>query len=353
MTILPDTEDRFHNVTAPGAYEWSYFDGLSEDGEWGFVAIWFRGIPMSPNYTAAIDRHFSRPTGTPPDPADYSAFNFNIYHRGRRIYYALHERPRELWAGSASTPDLRLAGNTVHAGVGPGRERIYLLAVDTELPWQRSRVVGDIRIDAPWSDLSAISTRYDPDAQGHFWVPAALDGRFTAQLDLWRRGRGVDKLRFSGRAYHDRNFGTRPLHHIPGAWEWGRVHSKRDLFVYFMLAAEPDRESPFRRLILLRDGALLASESEVEPESFPGHRHWTGLAWPEATAAEGRRLAFRATPRGALDSGPFYHRHLSDFHVTLDGEQVIDAPGIGEYLLPARLGIGFFRPFVRFRVRRS
>lgn len=355
MFILPPTADNFHNVTAPGAYEWTYFDGLSEDGEWGFVAIWFRGIPMSPYYTAAIDRHLSNPAGSPPNPEDYAAFNFNIYHRGRRIYYALHERPRELWSGSESTPDVRLANNTVHAGSGPNGSRIYLLAIDTRLPWQRSRVMGDIRIESPRSTLDSLGSPYIPGSQGHFWVPAALDGLFNAQLDIWRRGAGVQKLRFTGRAYHDRNFGTRPLHQIEGAWEWGRVHSERDLFVYFMLPAQSAGDPPFGTLLYLRDGALVASESEVRQENRPGRLHWTGLRYPVSIGAEGAsgRLGFRATPRRSLDSGPFYHRYLSDVDVRLDGKSVIHAPGIGEYLMPSRLGVGFFRPFVKFRVRRG
>ena len=329
MFILSPSADNFHNVTAPGAYEWTYFDGLSEDGEWAFVAIWFRGIPMSPYYTAAIDRHLANPSRPAPDPEDYSAFNFNIYHRGRCIYYALHERPRDLWSGSTSTPDVRLAGNTMHAGTGKDGSRIYLLAIDTARSWQRSRVVGDIRIESPRFDLAGLGSTYEPGSEGHFWVPAALDGRFNAQLDLWKRGRGVDKLRFTGRAYHDRNFGTRPLHHLEGQWQWGRVHSERDLFVYFMLPAQSAGDPPFGTLLYLRDGALVASESEVQQENAPGRAHWTGLPYPTLVAAEGSsgRLGFRAVPRRALDSGPFYHRFLSDVTVRLDDRSVIEAPG--------------------------
>ncbi|KXK54869.1 MAG: Acyclic carotenoid 1,2-hydratase [Chlorobi bacterium OLB7] len=183
MTILPESEDHFHQLSQTGAYEWSYFDGLSDDGEWGFVAIWFRGVPMSPWYSAAADRALRR--GEALDPLRHCAFNFSLYHRGRRIYFALHERGGETFRTDYRTADVSFGGNTLYANAIPAGGTFYALSVDTEFPRQASRVVGEIAIRSERQDLSPLLQHQPappPDGEEHFWIPAALAGSFTANL---------------------------------------------------------------------------------------------------------------------------------------------------------------------------
>lgn len=358
MTILHDSEDYFHNLVSPGSYEWSYFDGLSEDAEWGFVAIWFRGCPMSPYYTAAIDHYFRNPSSAPPDPGEYVAFNFNLYHRGRRIYYALHEQPRSLWHDELHRSDIKLAGNTVRFGYPRQGGKTTLLGIDTRLSYQMSHIVGDIDIDWRQQDLDSLTSDYVRTETGHFWVPAALDGKFTAQLDLWRLGRRTRPLHFNGRAYHDRNFGTAPLHHLEAAWHWGRVHSDEHTFVYFAVLPEREgRSERFQRMILLSNGMLAGKADSFDLYDSPRSPHWSTLPYPRVVKGENGGavpLDFIAQQAYTVDSGPFYHRLISEFTVRMSGLPMIDsAPGITEFLRPARLGVAPFRPFVKFRVRRG
>jgi hypothetical protein len=355
MYLLPGSEDRFHGLTGPGSYEWSYFDGLSEDGEWGFVAIWFRGCPMSPYYTAAIDRWLADRSAPPPDPDDHAAFSLGLYHRGRRVYSVLHERPRDLFQADTAGPDVRLGGNAVRGGKGPDGGITYLFFLDTKLGLQTSRLSGDIEINALPSAADALATTNDPAAEGHFWVPAALDGTFTARLDLWRLGRGVERIRFGGRAYHDRNFGTSPLHHLKADWHWGRVHSGARLFVYFAVVPDSPDEPSFRRLILLENGRLVDAVDDftLDAEWRGGGLSTLRLPGHLAGRAPGGDIAFDVRDGRALDSGPFYHRMLSRIDLARDGERWIEGSGITEFLRPPRLGVAPFRPFVKFRVRRG
>ncbi|MEP7217663.1 MAG: hypothetical protein ABI876_02040 [Bacteroidota bacterium] len=353
MIVLQPSEDHFHGLETPGSYEWSYFDGLSDDGEWGFVAIWFRGCPMSPYYTAAIDRH--RSGGAAPDPADFAAFNFNLYHRGRRIFYTLQERPRQLFSASDHLPDVRLAGNVVRGGENRktgGAD--YFLDFDTKLPFGRSRLVGDIVVTSRSLDSGASGVPYNPTSGGHFWVPAALGGDFTARLDLWRFGRGVRRVRFSGSAYHDRNFGTEPLHHLRADWHWGRLHSEGKVFVYFAVLPD-DGGAPFTRMLLLENGRAERTIGDFALLEDPRRRHWSSLSYPagiSAAAADGR-FRMRVDRNSTLDSGPFYHRFLSNIRVESEDAGIVEGIGITEFLRPSRLGVAPFRPFVKFRVRRG
>ena|GEM_PF-1114770 len=353
MIILDGSEDRSHALIDPGSYEWSYFDGLSEDGEWGFVAIWFRGCPMSPYYTAAIDRWFRNPSPAPPDPEDYAAFSFSLYRRGRRVYSMLHERPRELFSADPRGPEIRLGGNAVRHGASPAGDHRYLIYLDTRFGAQTGRLSGDIEISAPPGELGDLVSAYDPTAGRHFWVPAAPDGAFTARLDLWRLGRGVERARFSGRAYHDRNFGSEPLHHLKADWHWGRIHSNGRLFVYFAVLPDAPDATPFTRALLMERGRLVDAASSFSPDIGMRGGHWSTLRFPEHVAGSSGPIGFSAAGGRALDSGPFYHRILSPMEVTYNGERWVDGRGITEFLRPPRLGVAPFRPFVKFRVRRG
>ncbi len=355
MVVLRDSEDRFHNLTTPGSYEWTYFDGLSDDGEWGFVAIWFRGCPMSPHYTAAIDRHIRNPALPPPRPEDFSAFSFNLYHRGRRIFSSLQEMPGDSPGGDSSNADARLGRNAVRGERSRTGSKSYLFYLDVALGLGRARLVGDIEMHAPPGDLGEIASEYDPAAEGHFWVPVALQGTFTARIDLWRLGRSTRKARFSGRAYHDRNFGTGPLHHLQADWHWGRLHSERHLFVYFSVMPDEPGQSPFRRMLLLENGGLICHADDLVLRESTRGAHWSTLRYPKELAGDsaGAGLRFAARQQHAVDAGPFYHRLISGFNVELDGRTIANGPGITEFLRPPRLGVAAFRPFVKFRVQRG
>jgi carotenoid 1,2-hydratase len=353
MTILHEAEDRFHDLSTPGAYEWSYFDGLSEDGRWGFVAIWFRGIPMSPYYSAAIDRHRDNPSSIAPDPLDYVAFNFNLYDRGKRVCYALHERPRALFETDYETSRVRLGGNVLDAAVEDDGRRIHRLRIDTRLPFQRSRVEGEIVVKSSRQDLGRIVQASPGSYEGHYWVPAALDGTFAADLRIGR-WRGSERISFAGRAYHDRNFGTEPLYDLPGDWQWGRLHSGPYAFVYFQVArGDPARE--FRSALLLKDGALVAHSGRFVLAAEGRRPHWMTLPYFDALSGDSGSdgLRFDVRPLGMLDSGPFYHRFLSEVRLEIPEGGEIRGRGIGELLRPSRLRVAVFRPFVRFRVRRG
>lgn len=362
MIILSDSEDRFHNLTTPGSYEWTYFDGLSEDAEWAFVAIWFRGCPMSPYYTAAIDRYLRNPGTPPPRPEEYCAFNFSLYHRGRSVFHTLEELPAGCFSTVPGTADARLGTNAVRGETSRNRPASYMLYIDAKSTLGSSRVVGDIEITARGQDLGGLGEDYrepidtshdDGSRDAHFWVPAALDTTFTARLDLWRLARSTQKARFHGRAYHDRNFGTGPLHHLHADWHWGRVHSGRHAFVYFAVPPDDRGTSPFRHLLLLDEGRLVRHAADFELSESPRKSHWAGLSHAkEIHGKSGAGLDVNVAARRRLDSGPFYHRFLSDIHVTGDAMSSINAPGITEFLRPTRLGVAAFRPFVKFRVRK-
>ncbi len=355
MIILNPTEDYFHGLTEPGSYEWSYFDGLSADGELAFVAIWFRGCPMSPYYSAAADRALANRAsaghgGKAANPDDYCALALGVYSHGKRVYSALHEGPGMRFAANGA--DVRFGNSTVHASVTANGTRSYLITIESQLMLGRGGLRGDIEIVAPPVALGSLASEYEQTPGTHYWVPVAPEATFTARLDRWRGGRGINKLRFGGRAYHDRNLGTAPIHGLAGDWYWGRLHADGAAFVYFAVAGDSGAPD-FARAFVFRNGQVVAAEQDVAFSAESWARHWATLPYPRVLRGGGRSgLQFSAQAGRVVESGPFYHRMIGEIAANVSG-QTMRGPAIMEYLRPSRLGVAAFRPFVKFRVRRA
>jgi hypothetical protein len=359
MTILPESEDHFHQLSETGSYEWSYFDGISDDGQWGFVAIWFRGAPLSPWYSAAVERALRRGEALP--PLRHCAFHFSLFHRGKRIYSALHERDGESFHTDYRTPDVRLRDNSLYANAIPAGGTHYAISVDTEFPRQTSRVVGEIAIRSEHQELKPLlesqleSQMPRPHVQ-HFWVPAALAGNFTAELGLWRLAGGTKRISFGGRAYHDRNFGTEPLHHLPGNWLRGHAHSGERTFLYFHVGGL-DTRPQFQHALLLEKGTIVAQASSLTlVQADPKKKRW-GIGHAGILHGTSKELEFTVTPRWCVDAGPLCHRSIQSITVRQQGaqwpEQTMEGVGIGEVLRPDRAAVAWIRPLVKFGARRT
>ena len=81
--VLDPAEDAAHEHwlrETPGAYEWWYYDALSDDGEWALTCIWFLGNPFSPYYRLAA-------LGQRADPFAHNALYFALYRHGRLHAY--------------------------------------------------------------------------------------------------------------------------------------------------------------------------------------------------------------------------------------------------------------------------
>ena len=351
MTVLHPSEDRFHNLQERGSYEWTYFDGLSEDGEHAFTAIWFRGIPMSPYYTAAIDAETKDAS-----PGRYCAFAFGLYRNGRRIASGLEEGPEDLFFGDGDSPDAKFMANTLHSAQHPNGTTAFHIAVDVRRPLLAGRILGQIELKFPVHDAPDGAEAYQAGPGKHFWVPAAPNGSFSAALDLVGTGRSSQKIRFDGRAYHDRNLGTEPLHTVDVDWYWGRVHFDSRAFVFFDVRSRTEKQgsglAPFQHVLLYENGTLIDQMEGLQCVADGWRNHWATLPYPGTIRSQNNAsTGFAARTNGQFDSGPFYHRMAAQFSINSNGS-AIQAPGMTEYMRPSRLGVAAFRPFVKFRVHR-
>ncbi len=110
--ILDPTEEAAHGEwlrRTPGAYEWWYFDALSDDGRHALTCIWFLGNPFSPYYRQAA-------RGQAADPFRHNALFFALYRDGRLHAYHFTRFPTaQIAAGEALPLKLQFGDNRLAA----------------------------------------------------------------------------------------------------------------------------------------------------------------------------------------------------------------------------------------------
>lgn len=321
QVLTGEGHDGCHWCDESGAYEWWYADARDAHGEWGAVVILFRGMPMSPDYLAAIQRGNAI-------PMEACGYSVSVYHRGKRIAMAFRGVPAEECAFN-EVPDVTVG--PVQLRYANGR---LAISVDTFDPRAPQRVVLQLELAAPISFTDSGA----PFSDCHGWVLAAprLEGTMHVRMNQYGQ-RMVDRV-IPVVGYHDHNMGRRAMHLDFGDWHWGRVHLRNATFVFlqterFMWAATIDA-------------------SGIHPWNEPDCRvaGWRftlmGLRSPTAlhiNEGEGGHRECMIVHGAVLEDGPFYRRYASTF--TFNDGQAGD--GYAEYMNVRRFQSAWMRPFLR------
>jgi carotenoid 1,2-hydratase len=324
-----ENDARHIDPRRPGAYEWSYFDALSDDGRYALVAIYFLGTPMSPYYKA-VD------AGGQPLPVDWCGVFFTLHERigGRwreRAYaYNLHRES----VFSDTAPEI-VVGKSGVAFRKDHTAAVWTLAVEEPGLW-RGRVRARLKFVAAEPRGPILR---EGDAQAHAWVCAAPDGLVEGTVTL-PTGR---EIAFRGRGYHDHNFGTLPFADT-GIWYWARAHFPAagpfTSAVVYHRETPPGMGSDQTVLLLYRRGGGPPESPVITIEATEPTRNAYGLRYDRALhwSARGGDLIGSLVlqgDRGALAEGPFYRRLPAT--MTLESGERQTAEGIGEVFRPARL----------------
>ena len=119
--ILDPLEDVAHGEwlrTVTGAYEWWYFDALSDDGQWALTCIWFLGNPFSPYYRLSTRKQAA-------DPFAHNALFFALYRDGHlHAYHFTRFAPALVHADEVCPATLQFGPNALASE--PGRYELRL-----------------------------------------------------------------------------------------------------------------------------------------------------------------------------------------------------------------------------------
>jgi carotenoid 1,2-hydratase len=291
----------------PGGYAWWYIDAESDDGSQALTLILFVGSVFSPHYHRACNQGGTATA----NPQQHCAVNLALYGAkspGWRFNeYAAAECQR--------SPNRLQIGNSVahwHQGA---------LHVDLDEPagLLKPRLRGSLILRP-----SPASTHPGPrslHASGrHSWWPVAPCARLEVHLNQ-------PGLRWSGRAYHDTNFGSEPLGQAFLSWHWQRTWHPDGTLIWYRPVARQGAAAPAL-------GLLCRPNGEQEVMALPAEQAFSKTRWGLCRQATGSLIE-----RRRLEDTPFYARALTQ--VQVDGHSL---SGMHEQVDLQR----FARPWVQF-----
>ncbi len=337
LVLQPD-EDAAHADllrSTPGAYEWWYFDALSDDGVWALTAIWFLGNPFSPYYRESR-------LGRPASPYAHNALFFALYKHGALHAYHFTRFPQsEVDADPVRPACLRFGPNSL-AYDG----RTYHLHITDENA-NRRHLDADLRFEFP--PLVPGDTPAGDAQDTHCWLPAAPACRVTGQVTLREKANaGAERLHFQGLGYHDHNWGTLPFDTDIKEWYWGRASLGVDqaLLVYHVRCYQA---APVTHLLRFEAGRLTLHDPAAQVALT--RTRVNGFLMPYATRLDVQSgdisAVFHLGTR--LDSAPFYARTLCTAAVTRQG-RTEQGRGLAEYFKPRPLALRLVASATKARI---
>lgn len=307
----------------PGAYEWWYFDAVSEDGEWALSCIWFLGNPFSPYYRQAA-------RGLPADPYAHNAFFFALYRHGHLHAYHFTRFPlSQVFAAESGPLCLKFGPNTVSMPNG-GEWRLRL----ADENGNGRTLAASLTFTGP--PLSGGPDEDSPPDGDHSWLPTAPFCRVSGQITLREEHNpGTETLHLAGTGYHDHNWGRLPFDAAIRDWSWARAALPRERSV-ILYHVRPRRGLPVSHLLLFDAGRLLHHDAQADVRLEKPVWNGFGTRYPSRLTAGGAGLHVVFQLGSRLDSSPFYIRALCGAALTQAG-QTETGHGIGEYLRPRPL----------------
>ena len=321
--VLDPAEEAAHGEwlrQTPGAYEWWYFDALSDDSEWALTCIWFLGNPFSPYYRNAA-------LGVPVNPFEHNALFFALYrHGGLHAYHFTRFPASAIVAGDVAPLCLRFGPSSV---LMPGEGQWQISLTDENANGRH--LTASLTFTSP--PLVAGELEVTTLDSEHSWLPIAPFCRVQGQIELREtHNPGAETVRFHGTGYHDHNWGRLPFDADIRDWYWARaaLAGERSVILYHV---QPHRGPAFSHLLLFERGRLLRHDAQARVVAARPTFNGFGTRYHSMLTASGADLeaAFRFGKR--LDSAPFYVRTLCAATVR-QGGQTDSGQGIGEYLRP-------------------
>ena len=328
------------------AYEWWYFDALSEDGRDAIVIIFLDNFIFSPAYNRSAQQNSKSKKQSA--IKNFPALAFTYYRDGKPKYRAINEFSAEDFQSSAEKPACKIGDNFFRlesAAYGSG----YIISINAKLR-------RNCYLTANFEWLS-IESDFLPDKKisvdnAHSWNLAVSRADVTGKISVsGERGKNSDTVHFRGTGYHDHNFDNRWLPVTISDWQWGRAHFS-DATAVFYRYKEITKEKPTTKIFIVRDDTLTEADAIYEEQNFArdifGIRHPKQLSFSSETSA---RLAVKQTK--TIDSSFFYLRFLSEMTLTLSDGKRRETLGISEYLAPKALKYRWLDWLVNMRIGRN
>ncbi len=336
MKITTDSSQVTPDESVPfGGYEWWYFDGLSKNGEYGYVIIFYRNNPFSTRYIKDLVNQDNK-------HQIYPAISVSLYKKGKPIYYSFLEFKGEAFEWNEGENSVTIATNSARYKM-KGDRLEFELSLNQKLESGHA-VKGTIRGEGMHANPNLIQMQ--PPESKHTWNLLAPASEIKADLRI-RGVNGEEEVAFEGLGYLDHNKGAEPMKDSFRDWYWGRFHFESFTLVYYLM--QKHGKPQFEGWLIDRENqTVLEYFKEGNLDSFS--RNLFGLQSARKIELKAGQVTVNIQSNLKIDSGPFYQRFLSDAIINYNS-QVYAAHGISEYIYPKNIYKRLFWPLVHMRIR--
>jgi len=331
-------DDVWHGDKLAKAYEWWYFDALSDDGSEAVVVVFLDNFVYSPRYNSKDGSQ----------PKRFPAVAFTYFNGGKAIYRSVSEFGEAGFSADTERPKGRIGECSFEyrdATYGSG----YVVNV-------RMALSGGRRLEGTFEWLSVeadmLPDSFCTDSTMHSWNMVAPRSDVTGRLTIHdRRGRESDLRHFRGTGYHDHNLDNRWLAKTVRDWHWGRAHFA-DATAVFYRYSEVDEQSPSTKLFVIRDQELKERIVDYDEQNYARDRH--GIRYPTRLRLISEdNVRLRVKPLTVIDSSFYFLRFLADFTLTLRDGVPRRTTGITEFIAPSSLKYKWLNWLSDLRVKKS
>ncbi len=331
----------WHEQNSPQAYEWWYFDAISDDGREAVVIIFLDNFVFSPRYNEAV-----RKMKKGIQISDrFPAVAFFYYRDGKPLYRSINEYTNAEFRADTEKPYCQIGNSKFSFECAPYGSG-YLIDVETN-------AYGNRKLKARFEWLSVESDLMPEKRQfsvAHNWNLVVARADVTGKIQIFdEKGKLEQKINFRGTGYHDHNADTRWMPETVEYWHWGRAHFSDSTTVFYHYK-EFDQAKPMTKLILVRKNSIQVLDAHLDSSRF--RMNSFGLTYASQltfSSQEGFSLSVR---QRVADASFFYLRFWSEAEIKYPNGQSHIVPAISEYLFPKRLRKSWFDKLIDMRIGR-
>ena len=310
--------DAWHAVGAPGGYEWWYFDAEDVAKDIYVAGILLDGFVFHPGYLRAYARYRRRPTRRrPPVAREYPCAYFVVYERGNIAHQFMTQYAAGAVVAAKDRPEVQVGPNRFWREDGALRLKLsgtpWILTGMGPKTLAGQRLEGEFTFVPQSAELVQERTFLSKAMTGaeHRWVIANPRCEVRGSIRVTATGQDAPAAReidFTGRGYHDHNYGTGPLGPGLAHWIWGRVLLD-DRVATFHYARPRDTALSDEVHLVEADATGVRDLLVVKVTADWSKKTPLMLAYPaEVRFDDTLRLS---NPR-VIDSAPFYMRLVYD-----------------------------------------
>ncbi len=325
--------------TDSGAYEWWYFDAVSDDGNTELVIIFYEGNPFSRRYISRQQK------GEAAKAEDFPAISISIYQNKEPIYYSFTEVPKKQAAFREDEPYVQISNHSMQGREEEGK-RLYTLKLDEQLP-SGDAIEGQLLFESSCTDHQ-IQNGQDDGIHEHRWDILQSRARVSGQIQCRVPGEKPNIIKFEGQGYHDHNEGSEPLKQQFEDWYWGRFHFEHATLVYYLKGKESGE--PCGWLIENDGGEMLQIFDTIKAEDSSLSLYGLQTARKLRLSSDSAEVLVQQSH--LIDNGPFYQRFSSEAFLNVSSiNRLKSSSGITEYLCPPRIYHRRYWPLTNMRIR--